>query len=107
MSEDRLADLAAAIPNEGEEDADPTRGEQLNSSHSPLPEQMSPIHMEGIPEAREEGERLSRNTSPCLDINTQQQMQNDSYNTVVSNDRISPSLVRDNVMYNKQNEYAV
>ena len=63
--------------------------------------------MEGIPEAREEGERLSRNTSPCLDINTQQQMQNDSYNTVVSNDRISPSLVRDNVMYNKQNEYAV
>ena len=104
MSEDRLADLAAAIPNEGETDT--TGDDPLNVSRSPLPEQRSPIHMAEIPEIREE--RLSRNTSPGLDICAQhEQLQNDSFTTVVSNDQVSTSLVNDNVVYNKQNEYAV
>lgn len=111
MSEDRLADLAAAIPNEGERDADTTGDDEpLNVSRSPLPpEQRSPIHMDGIPEIREDVPRLSRNTSPCLATSTQhEQLQNDSFTTVVSNDQVSTSLVNDNnIVYNKQNEYAV
>ena len=112
MSEDRLADLASAIPNEVDKDTDTAGDVPLNISLSPLPDnysqQRSPIHMEEIPETREDLSRLSRNASPFLDGSTPQQLQNESLTALVSNEHASPTYVtNDDVVYNKQNEYAV
>ena len=99
MSEDRLADLASAIPNEGDRDADngPENG-SLNVSRSPHPDrgslQRSPVHMDRILETREDLPRLSRNTSPCLDISTTDQLQNASPTPLVSNQNASVNITK-------------
>ena len=112
MSEDRLADLASAIPNEVDNDTGAAGDVPLNVSLSPLPDnysqQRSPIHMEEIPEAREDLPRLSRNASPFLDGSPHQQLQNDSLTALVSNEHATATNVtNDDIVYNKQNEYAV
>jgi hypothetical protein len=110
LSEDRLAELASAIPNEVDKDTDTAGDVPLNVSLSPLPDnysqQRSPIHMEQIPETREVLSRLSRNASPFLDGSTHQQLQNDSLTALVSNEHAS-NVTNDDIVYNKQNEYAV
>ena len=112
LSEDRLADLASAIPNEGDRDADngPESG-SLNVSRSHHPDrgslQRSPVHMDRILETREDLPRLSRNTSPCLDISTPDQLQNASPTPLVSNQNASVNITNDDILYNTPNEYAV
>ena len=110
LSQDRLADLASAIPNEA--DAGTEEDDQINISRSPLPDKYSPkrspIQMDEIPETREDLPRLSRNASPCLETNsTQEQLQNPPLTALVSNDQASTNLPNDDIVYNKQNEYAV
>ena len=104
MSEDRLADLASAIPNEGISDS-----EDVPSSRSPLPEKnsqgRSPIPMEEIPETRED--HPDRNPSPCIDFRNDEKLANSSHTALESNGQVSTNLTNDDLVYNKQNEYAV
>ena len=113
MSEDRLADLASAIPNEVDNDTGAAGDVPLNVSLSPLPDnysqQRSPIHMEEITETREDLlPRLSRNASPFLDGSPQQELQNNSLTALVSHEQEpANNLTNNDIVYNKQNEYAV
>ena len=104
LSEDRLADLASAIPNEGMSDS-----EDVPSSRSPLPEKnsqgRSPIPMEEIPETRED--HPDRNPSPCIDFRNDEKLANSSHTALESNGQVSTNLTNDDLVYNKQNEYAV
>merc|ERR1712064_220421 len=76
LSEDRLADLASAIPNEGMSGSENV--EAVTSSRSPLPEKnsqgRSPIPMEEIPETRED--HPDRNPSPCIDFRNDEKLAN-------------------------------
>ena len=107
MSEDRLADLASAIPNEGMSDSENVG--DVTSSRSPLPEKnsqgRSPIPMEEIPEMRED--HPDRNPSPCIDFRNDEKLANSSLTALESNGQVSTNLTNDDLVYNKQNEYAV
>ena len=110
MSEDRLAELASAIPNEETSEADTTGELPLPTSRSPLPEKYSqgrsPIPMEEIPETKEELPHSDRNTSPGIDLR-QEKLPNSSHTALESNGQVSTNLTNDDLVYNKQNEYAV
>ena len=109
LSEDRLADLASAIPNEEISETD-TTGE-LPTSRSPLPDKYSqgrsPIPMEEIPETRDEAPHPDRNTSPFIDFRQEEKLSNESHTALESNGQVSTNLTNDDLVYNKQNEYAV
>ena len=107
LSEDRLADLASAIPNEGMSGSENV--EAVTSSRSPLPEKnsqgRSPIPMEEIPETKEV--LPDRNPSPCIDFRNDEKLANSSLTALESNGQVSTNLTNDDLVYNKQNEYAV
>mgnify|MGYP003316237487 CR=1 FL=1 len=108
MSEDRLADLASAIPDEEEAASSGAENDPLNTSRSPLPEQRSPIQMDDIPEQNEEVRGLDRiiTPPPPLDDTAYEQLQNDM--RVADNEPVSTYIVDNNILYNQQrNESSV
>ena len=111
MSEDRLADLASAIPNDGISETDTAGDVPLSASRSPQPEKYSqgrsPIPMQEIPESREDLPHPDRNISPCTNVNKEETLQNTSLTALESNGQVSTNLTDDDLVYNKQNEYAV
>ena len=102
MSEDRLADLAAAIPDEEEAASSGAENDPLNTSRSPLPEHRSPIQMDDIQEQNEDVPGLDRiiTPPPPLDDIAYEQLQNDII--AVENEPVATYIVDNNILYNQQ-----